>query len=92
MTERYLQAAATSEFAQQYFQDLNKGIGNRDREEWEKAIQKAEESRLHDRSVMDIMGTQRLPYSEPVAHQNVNDGKGSAVDWIKKAIEIEEKQ
>jgi hypothetical protein len=58
----------------------------------EKAIQKAEESRLQDRTVMDIMGMQRLSNPEPVTHRDVSQGNGTVDQWIKKGLEIEEKQ
>jgi hypothetical protein len=48
--------------------------------------------RHQDRTVMDIMGTQRRSNPELLSHQEVRQGNETVKDWMKKGIEIEEKQ
>jgi hypothetical protein len=92
LIDRYILAETTSESAEQYYQNLTKGINIRDLEEWEHAIDEAELTRLEDRSVMDILGTQGPTNAESVVHNDGVQANGSVADWIQIGIEIEEKQ
>lgn len=59
---------------------------------WEEEIKKAEDERLYDRSVMDIIGardTKNVPAAAPVDECDFRD---SNFEWIQLAINIEEKQ
>jgi hypothetical protein len=59
---------------------------------WEQEIKKAEDERMYDRSVMDIIGareTKNVPAAAPIDERDCPD---SNFDWIQLAINIEEKQ
>jgi hypothetical protein len=85
-------AATTSESAEQYYQNLIKGINIRDLEEWEQGVNEAERTRLMDRSVMDVLGTQLPTNTESIAQKDGAQVNGSVAEWIQMGIEIEEKQ
>lgn len=85
-------AATTSESAEQYYQNLIKGINIRDLEEWEQGVNEAERTRLMDRSVMDVLGTQLPTNAESIAQKDGAQVNGSVAEWIQMGIEIEEKQ
>ena len=59
---------------------------------WEQEIEKAEEERMHDRSVMDIIGARDSKDIPAAASIGNGDGRESESNWIQLAINIEEKQ
>ena len=87
-------AAGTYQCAEQYYHKLVEGISDRDQEIWEKEIQHAEETRLHDRSVMDVLGAKEHPPEEAAASEHSKDtfGNQTGNEWIHLGITIEEKQ
>lgn len=84
-------ALSTYESADQYYKKLILDISPNDLVEWEDAIRNAERTRLKDVSVMDILGSQHptIPESEIPSESDIN---GSASEWIRMALDIEEKQ
>lgn len=70
------------------------GISEIDLEEWETEIHHAEENRLQDRSLMDIIGAKQHNRDRAAVSLSMNSGPiGSSVtDWIRTAIDIEEQQ
>lgn len=59
---------------------------------WEDEIVNAEEKRMDDRSVMDIIGARDTKNVPAAASIGISDGAVSDSDWIQLAINIEEKQ
>jgi hypothetical protein len=63
---------------------------------WDEEIKKAEECRLNDRSVMDIMGAKEFQNrgaagpETSTSPKNFEDGKD--IEWIRLGLDIEEKQ
>lgn len=92
--EKYDLAAGTSQCAQIYYEKLVKGINDMDLKKWEHDIKNAEDKRLHDRSVMDILGAKDLPKDLAAAADipDVDSSHRSDTEWIQLALNIEEKQ
>jgi len=57
-------------------------------------IQHAEQTRMQDRTVMDILGAKQLQQDNvsSAASSNISAGDSQITDWIQLAIEIEECQ
>lgn len=88
----YVTAAETSHTADQYYTKLVSGITADDLAKWQEQIEKAERDRMHDRSVMDILGAAR-PAAESIAANMVSRPLDDPVmEWINLAIEVQEKQ
>jgi len=69
------------------------GISDVYQDKWEKEIKKAEEMRLEDPSVMDILGAKDLPKEDTTAAPRENNSAhGKIEEWIQLGINIEEKQ
>jgi hypothetical protein len=86
-------AAGTYQCAEQYYDKLVEGISESDQDIWEKEIQHAENTRLHDRSGMDILGAKEHR-NEAAADEQSEDPFGNQLEseWIRLGITIEEKQ
>lgn len=74
------------------YNELITGIISTDIEHWEYQISKAEKDRLHDITVMDIIGAVR-PADECMAESGGQNGPAGVISqWIQLAVMIEEKQ
>jgi len=75
---------------------LIRDISKVDLAEWEKEIVNAEERRLQDISVMDILASRHPTFLEPsappITDRNVSAPKDTAAEWMRMALDIEEKQ
>jgi hypothetical protein len=85
-------AAATSGSAESYYRKLVETINADDLSHWEQEIKKAEDERMYDRSVMDIIGARDTKNTPAAASIDDCDVPISNFDWIQLAINIEEKQ
>jgi hypothetical protein len=92
LIDKYKTAAATSICAESYYQNLVETINVADILNWEQEIKKAEEERMYDRSVMDIIGARDTKNVPAAAQIDDCDCPDSNSDWIQLAINIEEKQ
>ena len=78
--------------ANQYHVNLVQGILASDLGKWEHQISHAEQQRIQDITVMDIIGASK-PSGEDRAQSGVTGGAiGVVAEWIQLAIVIEEKQ
>jgi hypothetical protein len=85
-------AAEMGHTADEYYENLLAGITAADLNKWQQEIEQAEQDRMQDRSVMDIMGAVRPttgPPVVPLASRPVDD---SVLGWIQLAIDVQEKQ
>ena len=94
LVERYNQSVETSNTANQYYEKLIKGINSKDIREWDIQIQDTENNRMHDRSVMDILGAKQQVDMDAAASRTSSQkaSRGSVAEWIQLGMEIEEKQ
>lgn len=94
LVDKFNVAADTSQLARGYYEKLVKGISDIDLKQWEKEIKTAEDTRLEDRSVMDILGAKE-PGHDQSTSAAASEGEcehGSDEEWIQLAMNIEEKQ
>jgi len=75
-----------------YFSQLATSIKHSDRQRWEKEIKYAEDKRLADPSVMDIMAAQQVDLDNPQLARDMEGTIASSAKWIQLAIDIEEAQ
>jgi hypothetical protein len=78
--------------ADEYYTMYTRGVAHADVAEWERQMKEAEDKRMQNRTVMDIIGAQE-PHPER-GTQNVDSDlcRGPVFEWIQLAIIIEEKQ
>ena len=86
----------TYQCANVYFTNLAEGISHHSQKQWEKDIREAEDGRLENRSLMDILGAKEVLVADrdtAVQYSENRDVCTDAVsDWLQLAINIEEKQ
>jgi len=76
-----------------YYTRLSAGIDPKDVQKWDQEIVDAERRRLHDRTVMDIIGSVTVPTTVgPEPDSALPHGDGTHWEWLQLALEIEEKQ
>jgi hypothetical protein len=75
-----------------YFSQLATSIKHSDRQRWEKEIKYAEDRRLDDPSVMDIMAAQQVDLDNLQLPRDMEGTIASSAKWIQLAIDIEEAQ
>lgn len=80
-----------SHSANDYYDNLTRGISDLDLQAWELQINDAEHCRLDNRSVMDIFGASQ-PGRDTESMEAAGHPTGSVSDWLQLAIDIEEKQ
>jgi hypothetical protein len=87
-------ATTTLLSANRYYEKLVDGVNDIDLRQWEDEIRHAENTRLQDRSVMDILGAKSLQRDQAADEAQSDNGSGhkSDIEWIQLAINIEEKQ
>lgn len=81
----------------QYYKMMSETVPEALRRIWNQEIEDAEQSRLKDPAVMDILGAQDVdtnPQSEGIHVQPLvsGSGPGSTERWLHLALAIEEKQ
>jgi hypothetical protein len=82
-----------SQTSDDYYTRLTAGIDPNDVRRWEKDITDAERQRIHDKTVMDIIGSRTVPKSvQPESDTAPIDGVLTSLEWLQLALEIEEKQ
>lgn len=92
LSERFGYAAEMAETAKEYYLGLCSGINAMDMEEWETNIKLAEDLRLEDRSVMDILGATQVNEEHGLDQAEEGPAVGAVAEWIQLAINIEESQ
>ena len=90
---RFLQSFSMSQTSDDYYTRLTAGIDPNDVQKWEQQVAHAEQQRIHDKTVMDIIGSLTVakgvlpePDSAPI------ETEVRSVEWLQLALEIEEKQ
>jgi hypothetical protein len=82
-----------SQTSDHYYTRLTAGIDPNDVQRWEQQIVDAERRRLHDKTVMDVIGSVTVPTTVvPEADSGTFDGDGGSLEWLQLALEMEEKQ
>jgi hypothetical protein len=92
LASRHSQASVMSLEAEKYFSRLTESAPMQLHQQWEKEIQDAEQHRLADPTVMDILQTRDAHYNNLSILDNEQQGCTPAEKWIQMAIDIEEKQ
>lgn len=92
LSDRFTQATATSQSAEEYYAKLTQSISETDVAQWEEEIQNAEKHRAVDISLMDILGAQKQDEQRHNDGNDDNTANGPAREWLQMAIDIEEKQ
>lgn len=92
LCDRFGYASEMAAAAAEYYDELCHGISAADIEEWETNIKFAEQTRLADRSVMDILGASQLQEENDLDEGEEDPAGGAVADWIQLAINIEESQ
>ena len=78
--------------ADQYYTNLVEGIPLTDINEWTIQIEYAEQHRMEDKSVMDIIGAGNVPTAPESASEDEDSDVSIVSEWLQLAIEIEEQQ
>jgi hypothetical protein len=75
-----------------YYDSLVRGIAPTDLQTWEEQIHEAEQHRLADRSVMDIIGARSSGDPDLIDSTVPGTARGPAQKWLSLALIIEQKQ
>jgi hypothetical protein len=79
--------------SEDYFARLTSGIDPNHVTEWERQMVAAEQQRVHDRSVMDVVGSISVPDASPVApNSETTLSSDITSEWLQLALVVEEKQ
>jgi hypothetical protein len=82
-----------SQTSDHYYARLTAGIDPNDMQQWEQQIAAAERRRIHDKTMMDIIGSVTIPNARcPEPDSAPIDGQTTSLEWLQLALEIEEKQ
>ena len=78
--------------ANDYYDKLTETIPPTDIIEWEEQIKHAEQNRLNDITVMDILGASQPMEGAGRETMEIPTSHGTVQEWIQLAMQIEEKQ
>lgn len=97
LCDKFAHATEMKYSAEQYFVTRSRGINQVTLSAWEKEIIDAEQGRLSDRKVMDVLKARPTENSRPErqlpSHELVSGPVASlAEQWIQMGLEIEERQ
>jgi hypothetical protein len=84
-------AVTTYDSAREYYQKLILDISPQDLTNWEQEILHTERTRLTDRAVMDVLGSQHPTMTDTFV-PSVSEASGPVAEWMRMVLEIEEKQ
>ena len=89
--DRFQESYSMVQETQKYYDHITSSIAKADLASWSSSIKAAEEKRLDDPSVMDILGARRCDLSD---HDNQTDNHLTSVadDWCRLALSVEERQ
>ena len=80
--------------ADSYFEQLSASSPESDRQHWETEIKNAEDSRMQNPELMDILGARSVHLDEgATSHDMSNQQTNTQVEeWIRLGLDMEEKQ
>jgi hypothetical protein len=91
LADRFIQATEMVQESKEYFQNISSTVSETLRMTWNQEIKAAEKKRLHDPSVMDILGAEQVKITAAPDHSRVRPST-AADEWLEFALAIEEKQ